>query len=75
MRHKRLIDTGSSSSFQTAIKISDKMNLEISKKKTSLDQLLIEIIDPKMRAFSDKELIENYDFPLDDPEKVDLDNI
>lgn len=51
------------------------MNLEISKKKTSLDQLLIEIIDPKMRAFSDKELIENYDFPLDDPEKVDLDNI
>ncbi|MAN58265.1 MAG: hypothetical protein CMC08_00335 [Flavobacteriaceae bacterium] len=60
--------------IRSAIKLTDEITKEILKKAEYMDDILTEIINPERLSFTEEVLINEYGFPTDDLDEIDLDN-
>jgi hypothetical protein len=62
-----------SENYVVPLLVTDAILDDLNKYSKTLDELLIQILNPKNVSFSFKEMIEKFDFPDIDLEKIDLD--
>lgn len=74
LRHNSGALEASSSGFRAAILLTGEINNTLYEKVEKIDKLLVEIISPKHLSFREDILINNYDFPKDDLDAIDIDN-
>ncbi len=72
--HNSGVLEASSLGFRSAISLTDDFNNNIRNKIDEIDELLFQIINPKGLSFNKEILINEYNFPTDDLDAIDLDN-
>ncbi len=74
LHHNSGVLEASSLGFRSAISLTNEMNNELYKKVETIDQMLLEIINPENLTFNEDILINEYGFPKEDLNAIDMDN-
>lgn len=74
LAHNNGVLEASSLGFRSAISITAELNNDLYKKVEKIDEMLFEIINPKNLTFGEDTLINEYGFPKEDLDSIDMDN-
>ena len=74
LRHNSGVLEASSLGFRSAISLTNEINNELYQKVEKIDKILFEIINPKDLMFEEGILINEYEFPKEDLDSIDMDN-
>lgn len=72
LQHNSGILEASSLGFRSSISLTAKLNKDLNKKVDTIDELLFEIINPKNLSFKEETLIQEFGFPKEDLDEIDM---
>jgi hypothetical protein len=74
LRHNSGVLEASSLGFRSAISLTAQLNNDLYKKAEKIDELLFEIISPENLIFEEENLIQEFGFPQEDLNAIDMEN-